>query len=64
MLSEDVLELLADEGTQELPLRQRQLKVLDQESSVTLKLTDGESAAVFTTDDDYTYVIMPLARDR
>jgi DNA polymerase-3 subunit beta len=40
------------------------LKVLDQESSVTLKLTDGESAAVFTTGEDYTYVIMPLARDR
>ena len=40
------------------------LKVLDQESSVTLKLTDGECAAVFTTDVDYTYVIMPLARDR
>ena len=40
------------------------LKVLNQESSVTLKLTDGESAAVFVTDDDYTYVIMPLARDR
>ena len=30
VLSEDILELLADEGTQELPLRQRQLKVLDQ----------------------------------
>lgn len=40
------------------------LKVLDAESSVSLKLTDGESAAVFTTDDDYTYVIMPLSRDR
>jgi len=40
------------------------LKVLNQDSSVTLKLTDGESAAVFVTDDDYTYVIMPLARDR
>ena len=30
MLAEDVLELLAEEGAQELPLRQRQLKVLDQ----------------------------------
>lgn len=40
------------------------LKVLDAESSITLNLTDGESAAVFRTDDDYTYVIMPLARDR
>lgn len=30
VLAEDVLELLADEGAQELPLRQRQLRVLDQ----------------------------------
>lgn len=30
VLAEDVLELLADEGAQELPLRQRQLKALDQ----------------------------------
>ena len=29
MLAEDVLELLADEGAQELPLRQRQLRALD-----------------------------------
>ncbi len=39
------------------------LRVLDTAASVKLKLTDGESAAVLTTDDDYTYVIMPLARD-
>ena len=30
VLAEDVLELLADEGAQELPLRQRQLRALDQ----------------------------------
>lgn len=30
VLAEDVVELLAEEGTRELPLRQRQLKVLDQ----------------------------------
>ena len=29
VLAEDVLELLADEGAQELPLRQQQLRVLD-----------------------------------
>ena len=29
VLAEDVLELLADEGAQELPLRQRQLRALD-----------------------------------
>jgi len=30
VLAEDVLELLADEGAQELPLRERQLRALDQ----------------------------------
>lgn len=40
------------------------LRVLESDKQVTLNLTDGESAAVFKTDDNYTYVIMPLARDR
>ena len=40
------------------------LRVLESEKQVTLGLTDGDSAAVFRTDDDYTYVIMPLSRDR
>ena len=40
------------------------LRVLPPEKQVTLGLTDGESAAVFRADDNYTYVIMPLARDR
>lgn len=40
------------------------LRVLDSESLVKLYLLDGESAAVFRTADDYTYVIMPLSRER
>jgi len=40
------------------------LRVLEPESSVRLDLIDGESAAVFRTDDAYTYVVMPLSRDR
>lgn len=40
------------------------LKVLDGESTFTLDLQDGDSAAVCTTEDGYGYVIMPLARDR
>ena len=30
MLAEDIIQLLADEGAEELPLRQRQLRALDQ----------------------------------
>lgn len=40
------------------------LRVLDAEKSFTLELSDAESAAVCSTDDGYTYVVMPLARDR
>lgn len=40
------------------------LRILDASTSVKLQLTDGENAAVLRTDDGYTYVIMPLARDR
>ncbi len=39
------------------------LKVLDPEKTFTLHLLDGESPGVCTTQDGYTYVIMPLARD-
>ncbi len=40
------------------------LKVLDSEKTFGLEVKDAESAAVFSTDDGYGYVIMPLARDR
>jgi DNA polymerase-3 subunit beta len=40
------------------------LKVLEPEKTFTLDLQDGDAAAVFTTDDGYGYVVMPLARDR
>ncbi|MBW3539829.1 MAG: DNA polymerase III subunit beta [Planctomycetes bacterium] len=39
------------------------LRVLEAERSVKLSLIDSESAAVFRTDDHYTYVIMPLSRE-
>lgn len=39
------------------------LKVLDPEKTVMLELEDEDSAALFTTDDGYGYVVMPLARD-
>jgi DNA polymerase-3 subunit beta len=40
------------------------LKVLDPGTSVHFQLIDHESAAVLMTDDHYTYVIMPLSRDK
>jgi DNA polymerase III subunit beta len=40
------------------------LRVLEPEDQVRLDLIDPESAAVFRAGDDYTYVIMPLSRDR
>lgn len=40
------------------------LKVLDPGTSVHFQLIDHESAAVLKTDDHYTYVIMPLSRDK
>jgi DNA polymerase-3 subunit beta len=40
------------------------LRTLDGGTSLHLKLIDHESAAVLATDDHYTYVIMPLSRDR
>ena len=39
------------------------LRVLDGAVSVTVELTDGQSACVCRTDDGYGYVIMPLAAD-
>lgn len=39
------------------------LRVLDPEKSIAVDFVDGESAALFTTDDGYGYVIMPMARD-
>ena len=39
------------------------LRVLDPQKSVTVDVVDSESAALFTTDDGYSYVLMPMARD-
>jgi DNA polymerase-3 subunit beta len=39
------------------------LKVLDSAAAVSLNLVDGNSAAVFMAEDNYKYVVMPLARD-
>jgi len=40
------------------------LRVLDPEKMFTIQLRDAESAVVCRTDDGYSYVIMPLARER
>jgi DNA polymerase-3 subunit beta len=40
------------------------LRVLDPEKTIGLEIKDSESAAVCHTDDGYSYVIMPMARDR
>lgn len=40
------------------------LRVLEPEQPLKLELTDSESAAVFRTEDGYTYIVMPLSRDR
>jgi DNA polymerase-3 subunit beta len=40
------------------------LKTLDDDAPVTAELIDHKNAAVFKTDDRYTYVVMPLTRDR
>ncbi|MEX0718419.1 MAG: DNA polymerase III subunit beta [Planctomycetaceae bacterium] len=40
------------------------LRVLEPEQQVRLHLIDAESAAVFRVADAYTYVVMPLSRDR
>ncbi len=40
------------------------LKTLDDETPVTAELIDSKNAAVFKTADHYTYVVMPLTRER
>jgi DNA polymerase-3 subunit beta len=40
------------------------LRTLASEAALTAELIDGKNAAVFRTDDDYTYVVMPLTRER
>jgi DNA polymerase-3 subunit beta len=39
------------------------LRVLDPSAQVALNLIDGNSAAVFKAEDNYSYVVMPLARE-
>ena len=39
------------------------LRILDSGNSIKINLIDAESPAVFTTDDGYRYVVMPLARE-
>jgi DNA polymerase III subunit beta len=39
------------------------LRVLEPEKSLTLDFQSGEAAALFTTDDGYGYVVMPLSRE-
>jgi len=40
------------------------LKTLDDSTALTVELIDSKNAAVFKTDDRYSYVVMPLTRDR
>ncbi|HWE35165.1 MAG TPA: DNA polymerase III subunit beta [Isosphaeraceae bacterium] len=40
------------------------LRTLDDAAPITAELIDQKNAAVFKTDDNYTYVVMPLTRDR
>jgi DNA polymerase III subunit beta len=40
------------------------LKTLDDTTAITAELIDSKNAAVFKTDDRYTYVVMPLTRER
>lgn len=40
------------------------LKTLDDATAITAELIDAKNAAVFKTDDHYTYVVMPLTRER
>ncbi len=40
------------------------LKTLDDATALTAELVDSKNAAVFKTDDQYTYVVMPLTRER
>jgi DNA polymerase III subunit beta len=40
------------------------LKTLDDTTTITAELIDSKNAAVFKTEDRYTYVVMPLTRER
>jgi DNA polymerase-3 subunit beta len=40
------------------------LKTLDDATAITAELIDAKNAAVFKTEDHYTYVVMPLTRER
>jgi DNA polymerase-3 subunit beta len=40
------------------------LKTLDDDTAITAELIDSKNAAVLRTDDRYTYVVMPLTRER
>lgn len=40
------------------------LRVLDPDRTFTLEIEDADSPALFTTDDGFGYVVMPLARER
>jgi DNA polymerase-3 subunit beta len=40
------------------------LRVLEPDAEVTLDLNDSNSAALFRTGDNYSYIVMPLTRDR
>jgi DNA polymerase-3 subunit beta len=40
------------------------LKNLEPTATITAELIDAKNAAVFKTEDDYTYVVMPLTRER
>jgi DNA polymerase III subunit beta len=40
------------------------LKTIEPAAAVSAELIDHKNAAVFKTDDHYTYVVMPLTRDR
>jgi DNA polymerase-3 subunit beta len=39
------------------------LRVLDEDAEMTLELGDATSAALFRLGDDYSYIVMPLARE-
>lgn len=40
------------------------LRTLDEGATITAELVDSKNAAVFKTEDRYTYVVMPLTRER
>jgi DNA polymerase-3 subunit beta len=40
------------------------LRTVDDTTTITAELIDAKNAAVFKTDDQYTYVVMPLTRER